>query len=107
MGGLIPEDIRAEAQAAAEAYARRDVEDIARAHVAQRLIVGPEVVARLLDRLDQRDGCHMREAAIAGAVAAFLDVLDSTTRPAQPAIDDAAAALRAVLAEQVHPKRGA
>jgi hypothetical protein len=97
MGGLIPKDIRAEAQAAAEAYARRDVEDIARAHVAQRLIVGPEVVAALLDRLDRRDGCHSRHEDIEAAARLLLATLDETTRPAQPAIDDAAARLRAVL----------
>lgn len=97
--------LRAEAKLAADEYARMDPEDKARRFVAQDLIVPPELVRVLLDRLDRRDGCHGREVAIRVAAQAMLDALDLTTRPRQPAIDDEADRLRAALADNVHPAR--
>jgi hypothetical protein len=86
-----------EARRAAAAYARMDPQDKLRRFVAQNLIVGPDLARILLDRLDKRDGCHGRHNDVEAAARYLLDVLASTTRPPQPAIDAAATALRMVL----------
>jgi hypothetical protein len=97
MGDLIPQDIRDLAEREARAYAALDPETKARRSVEQGLIIGADLARILLDRLDRRDGCHSRHEDIEAAARLLLATLDETTRPAQPAIDDAAARLRAVL----------